>query len=73
MQVMKKVICYTDGVSVYAGEDMASIYLGAIPADTKLEEYKEPEKLVNSAATVELVTAGVKVEDIVKLKLNGLL
>ena len=66
---MKKVIAYTDGVNVYVKDDTTSVMLGC--NQPELEEYKE--SVLEASTIVELTKAGLSIDDMAKLRREGLL
>lgn len=66
---MKKVVCYTDGVNVYTKDDITSGIIGCAPPD--LEELQD--NVLEASTIVELTKAGLSIDDMAKLRREGLL
>lgn len=66
---MKKVIAYTDGVNVYSSEKDGSYIIG--PHSTCIEE--DASNRLEASTIVELTKAGLSIDDMAKLRREGLL
>lgn len=67
---MKKVVLYTDGMSLYAKDDNTSIVIG--PLQPEVEELQE-DRTLEASTIVELTKAGLSIDDMSKLRREGLL
>ena len=66
---MKKVIAYTDGTNVYVKDDTGSMMIGC--SNPELEEFKE--NTLEPSTIVELTKSGLSIDDMAKLRREGLL
>jgi hypothetical protein len=66
---MKKVIAYTDGVNVYSSDKDSSYIIG--PHSTCVEE--DNSHKLEASTIVELIKAGLSIDDMAKLRREGLL
>lgn len=67
---MKKVVLYTDGMNLYAKDDNTSIVIG--PLQPEVEELQE-DRTLEASTIVELTKAGLSIDDMSKLRREGLL
>lgn len=67
---MRKVILYTDGMSLYTKDDNTSFVIG--PMQPEIEEFQEDHTL-EASTIVELTKAGLSIDDMSKLRREGLL
>lgn len=66
---MKKVIAYTDGANVYSSDKDGSYIIG--PYSTCVEE--DTSVKLEASTIVELTKAGLSIDDMAKLRREGLL
>ena len=66
---MKKIIAYTDGVNVYSGDKDGSYIIG--PHSGCIEE--DASNRLEASTIVELTKAGLSIDDMAKLRREGLL
>lgn len=66
---MKKVSAYTDGVNVYASDSSNAYVIG--PYSTCVEE--DTSNKLEASTIVELTKAGLSIDDMAKLRREGLL
>lgn len=66
---MKKIIAYTDGVSVYSSDKDGSYIIG--PYSVCIKE--DTSNKLEASTIVELTKAGLSIDDMAKLRREGLL